>query len=111
MEGRGGPAVEVREETCRTGLAGRLTAGRAVTLRGHRPVSVRKPPREMHVGKRPRDLALPWPHQPHENRASRPWGRSGFRASERAIREDVCEQKGAGTSQPGALGSSQRLVL
>ena len=40
MEGRGGLAVEVREETCRTGLAGRLTAGRAVTLRGHRPVSV-----------------------------------------------------------------------
>lgn len=31
MEGRGGLAVEVREETCRTGLADRLTAGRAVT--------------------------------------------------------------------------------
>lgn len=44
-----------------------------------------------------------------ENRASRPWGRSGFRGSEGAAR-GVCKQK-AGTSQPTrALGSSQRLV-
>lgn len=35
-----------------------------------------------------------------ENRASRPWGGSGFRVSEGAAREGVCKQKGAGTSQP-----------